>query len=127
MGDGESLLQRRRDMPCTVPLRGVVQHYTWGSPKWNCLVASMSTEQIRSKRTAARAPPLSRGMRFAELWMGTHPNGHSSVLLPHPGRSSPKSRCRTVSGDTSDDEGAHEEWFLGNVISEDPVYWLGED
>ncbi|CAE8736631.1 unnamed protein product [Polarella glacialis] len=56
--------------PIAVPLRGVVQNYAWGKCHQTSLVAAMATEQVRSNRGPVRAPPLSRGNRFAELWMG---------------------------------------------------------
>jgi len=79
-------------------------------------------------------------MRFAELWMGTHPNGHSSVLLPADKRdgTSPGRRPGAIDvgklmqiqedGSTSgsDDEGA-EEFFLRDVIQQDPAFWLGPE
>jgi mannose-6-phosphate isomerase len=102
----------------------------------------MATEQVRKNRSVMRAPPLSRGMRFAELWMGTHPNGHSSVILPHHRGDQKPSLARTPSWNTSvnlqqmlqiqeedtmssDDEGA-QEWYLRDIIQDDPGFWLGE-
>lgn len=119
--------------PLAIPLRGVVQHYAWGKP-WECsIVAHMATEQVRSRRGPMRAPPLSRGQRYAELWMGTHPNGHSSVLVPgSPARRHPSSvnlqklmHMQEDCSASSDDE-ATQEFFLGDVIESDPVWWLGK-
>jgi len=56
---------------------------------------------------------MSRGMRFAELWMGTHPSGPSSVLAPY------------RDGDTGANASA--EVLLKDLIVEDPAVWLGED
>jgi len=98
--------------PIAVPLRGVVQNYAWGKCHQTSLVAAMATEQVRSNRGPVRAPPLSRGNRFAELWMGTHPNGHSSVVLPG-------------MGPASGEDATPEEHYLKDVIEADPEYWLG--
>jgi len=78
-----------------------------------------------------------RGMRFAELWMGTHTNGHSSVLLPsgksrHDLRRPGSVNVRQLmdqedSCTSSDDEEGAEEFFLGDVIQQDPVFWLGAE
>jgi len=118
-----------RTFPCAVPLRGVVQHYAWGKLREASLVAAMATEQVRSKRSPLRVTPLSRGTRFAELWMGTHPNGPSSVVVP--GASMENSQlmkpCFAPSGDLSDEEGEREEWFLKDLITQNPYYWLGDD
>merc|ERR1719428_499599 len=85
----DELLERSVRRPPAIPLRGVVQHYAWGKPSQTSIVAHMATEQVRKKHGPLRAPPLMRGQRFAELWMGTHPNGHSSVVIPsHRGNSS---------------------------------------
>jgi len=105
----DAVVQPSRIRPPVVPLRGVVQHYAWGKPWDSSLVAAMAaTQQVRSDRRAARAPPLDRGLRFAELWMGTHPNGHSSVRLPW-----------------ADDDDM-DEIFLKDLIDSDPEFWLGE-
>lgn len=98
--------------PVAIALRGVVQHYAWGKCKETSLVAAMATEQVRSQRGPMRAPPLSRGNRFAELWMGTHPNGPSSVILPG-------------SGPRSGEGAEPEEHYLKDTIELDPDYWLG--
>lgn len=118
-----------RVFPCAVPLRGVVQHYAWGQPHETSLVAAMATEQVRSKRSPLRVTPLSRGTRFAELWMGTHPNGPSSVVIPGLSMENPHQMkpCFAPTGDLSDEEGEREEWFLKDVISQDPAFWLGSD
>jgi len=110
-GKAELENQQPDKFPCpsAIPLRGVVQHYAWGKCAQTSIVAAMATEQVRSKRGPTRAPPLSRGNRFAELWMGTHGNGPSSVLLP------------------DEDTGEIVEMFLQDVIEQDPVFWLGED
>lgn len=100
--------------PAAVPLRGVVQHYAWGKCHETSLVAAMATEQVRSQRGPMRAPPLSRGNRFAELWMGTHPNGPSSVVVPGRGKS--------CGADTT-----FEEIYLKDAISSDPAFWLGAE
>ncbi|CAK0798120.1 unnamed protein product [Prorocentrum cordatum] len=98
--------------PVAVPLHGVVQHYAWGKPPESSLVALMASEQhVRSRRGAMRQHPLSRGNRFAELWMGTHPNGPSSVEVPAAG----------------EDEDDHREQYLLDTIQSDPAYWLGEE
>jgi len=99
--------------PVAVPLHGVVQHYAWGKPPESSLVAVMASEQhVRSRRGAMRQHPLSRGNRFAELWMGTHPNGPSSVEVP-------------AAGEGEDDD--HREQYLLDTIQSDPAYWLGEE
>jgi len=104
------------DFPVAVPLRGVVQHYAWGKCEETSLVAAMATAQVRAQRGPMRAPPLSRGNRFAELWMGTHPNGPSSVLVPG-GLNGPV---------TGDGTGKVEEQYLLDVIKAKPNFWLGE-
>merc|ERR1719382_2077431 len=82
----ESPQQVAQLLPVAVPLHGVVQHYAWGKPPESSLVAVMASEQhVRSRRGAMRQHPLSRGNRFAELWMGTHSNGPSSVEVPAAG------------------------------------------
>lgn len=118
-----------RVYPCAVPLRGVVQHYAWGQHRETSLVAAMATEQVRSKRSPLRATPPSHGTRFAELWMGTHPNGPSSVVLPGASMEAPHEMkpCVAPTGDLSDEEGEREECFLRDLIAQDPGFWLGDD
>lgn len=100
--------------PVAIPLRGVVQNYAWGKCHDTSLVAAMATSQVRSHRGPMKAPPLSRGNRFAELWMGTHPSGPSSVVLPggspHIGGDAPLEEC-----------------YLKDAIERDPVFWLGPE
>lgn len=115
-----------RPFPCAVPLRGVVQHYAWGQQR-DSAVAAMATGQVRSKRGPLRAPPMSRGMLFAELWMGTHPSGPSSVVVPSSSAQSPQSACFGSFGDVSSEGGEREEWFLKDLIVHDPRFWLGEE
>mmetsp|Transcript_120125 Transcript_120125/g.224562 ORF Transcript_120125/g.224562 Transcript_120125/m.224562 type:complete len:539 (-) Transcript_120125:138-1754(-) len=125
-----------------IPLRGVVQTFHWGKPWESSIVAAMATNQVRSRRGPLRAPPLNRGSRFAELWMGTHPNGHSSVLIRGKRRPTllrtPSSRdvsalakSLTAGEDScnscSSDEEPPKEWYLKDVIDQDPQFWLGED
>lgn len=124
--------------PPALPLRGVVQHYAWGKPWATSLVAAMATGQERSRRSAMRAPPLNRGQRWAELWMGTHPNGPSTVVLPGDCQQPQMERVTTV-GEPSQPlqyqaggalpfgGGDHEECFLESLLHEDPHFWLGED
>lgn len=95
-----------------LPLRGVVQHYAWGKCAQTSLVAAMAEEQCRSERDVWRAPPLSRGLRFAELWMGTHPSGPSSV------------RVSLVDEDGEESPG---EVFLKDLLVSDPEHWLGPE
>jgi len=128
----------RRGRPPAIPLRGVVQHYAWGKPSNTSIVARMATDQVRSRRGVMKAPPMQRGTRFAELWMGTHPNGHSSVIMPgdkntrhmrRPGAPIDVGKLMQIQEEcsaSSDDEGA-EEFFLRDVIEQDPVFWLGSE
>lgn len=54
-------------------LECAVQHYDWGIKGGDSLIARM----LKANGTE----PIKDGQPYAELWMGTHPNGPSSVRL----------------------------------------------
>lgn len=56
-----------------VELECTVQHYDWGVKGGASLIARM----LKAKGTA----PIRDDQAYAEFWMGTHPNGPSSVRL----------------------------------------------
>ncbi|RLM60366.1 mannose-6-phosphate isomerase 1 [Panicum miliaceum] len=62
------LLRRRRRGYCGCIARGAVQHYEWGWRGAASLVARFTNQD----------PDLARP--YAQLWMGTHPSGPSTLL-----------------------------------------------
>mmetsp|Transcript_95496 Transcript_95496/g.246877 ORF Transcript_95496/g.246877 Transcript_95496/m.246877 type:complete len:489 (+) Transcript_95496:131-1597(+) len=94
--------------PLAIPLRGMVQHYAWGKAEDESLVAAIARGQDDQ-----RMPPGDGARKFAELWMGTHQNGHSSVLTP---MGAPVAGTWRL-----------EAKLLKDTISSDPEHWLGND
>lgn len=96
--------------PLAIPLRGVVQHYAWGKAEDESLVAAMARGQDDHGTKPADG---GTERKFAEFWMGTHKNGHSSVLepaeAPVAGTWKLQAKC------------------LKDAISGDPEHWLGDD
>jgi len=78
----------------------VFQTYAWGRPWETSLVARLCETQERT---------LNHGLSYAELWMGTHRNGPSSVRIEGP-----------------DGVGGHLEG-LQETIKRRPQFWLGGD
>ncbi len=72
------MIEQHQHMPALsrpLRLRGTVQHYAWGRPARDSVIAELTgvTDE-----------------RCAELWMGAHPSGAAEVLLGEPlGRTSP--------------------------------------
>eukprot|EP00746_Dinoflagellata_sp_MGD_P087593 gnl/MRDRNA2_/MRDRNA2_34728_c0_seq1.p1 gnl/MRDRNA2_/MRDRNA2_34728_c0~~gnl/MRDRNA2_/MRDRNA2_34728_c0_seq1.p1 ORF type:complete len:765 (+),score=156.11 gnl/MRDRNA2_/MRDRNA2_34728_c0_seq1:94-2388(+) len=83
------------DQPNAVELVAACQNYAWGRPYETSIVASLCEATGRRQ--------LDKSKNYAEMWMGTHPNGPSSVLV----------------------EGASV--ALKELISQDPAHWLGDD
>lgn len=54
-------------------LFGVWQKYAWGKPGDQSVVASLKAAGDKSYEVAADEP-------YAEMWIGTHPSGPSSLL-----------------------------------------------
>mmetsp|Transcript_89699 Transcript_89699/g.155217 ORF Transcript_89699/g.155217 Transcript_89699/m.155217 type:complete len:507 (-) Transcript_89699:515-2035(-) len=81
-------------------LEPAIQNYAWGRPWQTSLVAQLCETKDR---------PLDRMKSYAEMWMGTHPNGPASVKLES---------SDGVGGITAS---------LKSVISGNPEYWLGRD
>lgn len=87
-------------MPNALKLVPAVQIYEWGKPWANSLVA---------KLCEASGQKLDRGLPYAEMWMGTHPNGPSKVHL-------------------EDSDGVSKVTVgLKETIHDNPEYWLGRD
>eukprot|EP00928_Gymnodinium_smaydae_P056482 TRINITY_DN39859_c0_g1_i1.p1 TRINITY_DN39859_c0_g1~~TRINITY_DN39859_c0_g1_i1.p1 ORF type:complete len:573 (+),score=107.07 TRINITY_DN39859_c0_g1_i1:58-1719(+) len=59
-----------------MPLKGYTQHYDWGKPRKESVVAQLAGEQSPKCNN-----PQEAHKPFAELWMGDHPSGPSSVVL----------------------------------------------
>jgi len=76
-----------------------IQNYDWGKPWDTSLVAQLCESEDRR---------LDRNIRYAEMWMGTHPNGPSAVLLES-----------ADSGRVTAD--------LKQTIAANPEFWLGRD
>lgn len=77
------------DDNCLRPLECTAQEYAWGKIGSNSLVARLKAAQsadftINEKGT------------YAELWIGTHPNGMSNILLPSE-VGHDRSQCRSIS------------------------------
>lgn len=83
-----------------VELVPAIQHYAWGKSWETSLVAKLCDTPDRH---------LDRTLPYAEMWMGTHPNGPSFVRLQGP------------------DGVMHSTTSLQNIIEENPAYWLGQD
>lgn len=77
-----------------------IQNYDWGKPWDASLVAQLCESEDRR---------LDRNIRYAEMWMGTHPNGPSAVLLES---------ADSVGRVTAD---------LKQTIAANPEFWLGRD
>jgi len=60
---------------CLRPLSCVAQEYAWGKIGSDGLVARMKEAQSSDFRIDNAKP-------YAELWIGTHPNGMSNIVLP---------------------------------------------
>lgn len=61
---------------CVRPLQCVAQKYAWGKIGSNALVARLKAAQHEGEQVIDEESP------YAELWIGTHPNGMSQVILP---------------------------------------------
>jgi mannose-6-phosphate isomerase len=60
----------------TQELKCVAQNYAWGKLGSEALVARLRAEQHSEE-------VIDETMPYAELWLGTHPNGMSNVIIPH--------------------------------------------
>mmetsp|Transcript_12232 Transcript_12232/g.34686 ORF Transcript_12232/g.34686 Transcript_12232/m.34686 type:complete len:478 (-) Transcript_12232:211-1644(-) len=87
-------------VPSAIEVIPAVQNYAWGRTWEASLVAQLCESPDR---------PLDRNVRYAEMWMGTHPNGPSSVRLQ-----SEDGVSKAVSG-------------LKETIASNPEFWLGRD
>lgn len=81
-----------------VQLVPAIQNYDWGKSWERSLVSRLCETPVRQ---------LDRTIRYAEMWMGTHPNGPSFV------------RLEGTEGATLTS--------LKDLIQENPEYWLGQD
>lgn len=60
-------------------LEGFTQHYEWGKPRRESAVAALSGKaNHQSPKDCSK-----KGKPFAELWMGDHPSGPSTVMTPN--------------------------------------------
>jgi mannose-6-phosphate isomerase len=55
------------------PLECTVQNYAWGKPGLSSIIAQLLKSSSSDFTVDDRTP-------YAELWMGTHPSGHSKVI-----------------------------------------------
>ncbi|GAB1600321.1 mannose-6-phosphate isomerase-like [Argonauta hians] len=62
------------DDPCVFPLKCAVQNYVWGK-------LGSQSEVARLSRSGNPDFKLQQDVPYAELWMGTHPNGPSKIHL----------------------------------------------
>jgi len=60
---------------CVRPLECVAQQYAWGKIGSRALVARLKDAQTKDFTIDETKP-------YAELWIGTHPNGMSNIILP---------------------------------------------
>jgi len=60
---------------CVKPIEYAVQKYAWGKIGSNSLVARLKASQSADFQINEEGP-------YAELWLGTHPNGMSNIILP---------------------------------------------
>jgi len=60
---------------CLRELDCKAQQYAWGKIGSDALVARLKAAQVGGKRIEEDKP-------YAELWIGTHPNGMSKIMLP---------------------------------------------
>eukprot|EP00930_Biecheleria_cincta_P100408 TRINITY_DN92046_c0_g1_i1.p1 TRINITY_DN92046_c0_g1~~TRINITY_DN92046_c0_g1_i1.p1 ORF type:complete len:474 (+),score=91.49 TRINITY_DN92046_c0_g1_i1:123-1544(+) len=86
--------------PNAVLVRPAIQNHAWGKPWEASLVARLSESPEH---------PLDRSCAYAELWLGTHPNGPSDVKLLAP------------------DGYGNKVSSLKEMIAASPQHWLGED
>lgn len=78
-----------------------LQNYLWGQPWDKSLIARLCESSPDIK--------LNHGLNYAEMWMGTHPNGPSQVRLE------------------GLDGVGHSKARLKETIARRPQYWLGSD
>lgn len=78
----EALVSKDHDSECEVTtdnclrsLECTAQQYAWGKIGSNALVSRLKAAQTKSYQIDETAP-------YAELWLGTHPNGMSHIQLP---------------------------------------------
>jgi len=58
------------------PLDCVAQQYAWGKVGSDALVARLKSSQYDGEHV------IDEGAPYAELWIGTHPNGMSNIAVP---------------------------------------------
>lgn len=61
---------------CLRPLDCVAQQYAWGKVGSDALVARLKSSQYDGEHV------IDEGAPYAELWIGTHPNGMSNIAVP---------------------------------------------
>jgi mannose-6-phosphate isomerase len=65
------------------PLECAAQQYAWGKIGSDALVARLKAAQLGDESSIQEEKP------YAELWIGTHPNGMSQIVLPSIDESKP--------------------------------------
>lgn len=68
---------------CLRPLECAAQQYAWGKIGSDALVARLKAAQLGDESSIQEEKP------YAELWIGTHPNGMSQIVLPSIDESKP--------------------------------------
>jgi len=85
----------------SLPILPAFKNYLWGKP-WDSSLVARLCEQMQDFE-------LSRGLNYAEMWMGTHPSGPSRVRLE------------------GLDGVGHTKAGLKETIARRPQFWLGRD
>ena len=94
-------------MSNVVPLLCATQKYSWGKHGNDSAVYRLHCEQVEFlRRMIPTLNSEAADSPYAELWMGTHPNGPSFALIPQ-------------------ENGAFELTLLNELIENNPEKWLG--
>mmetsp|Transcript_26107 Transcript_26107/g.78040 ORF Transcript_26107/g.78040 Transcript_26107/m.78040 type:complete len:521 (+) Transcript_26107:52-1614(+) len=101
LGDREREMKSERQEKGALPLIPALQTYNFGKP-WDRSMVARYAEAIPDCK-------LSKGLHYAEMWMGTHPSGPSFVRLE------------------GLDGVGHSKAGLKETIGRSPQFWLGTD